>query len=346
MQLTDIPDKLPLPFAAAAGPSYIRSIPTASQIGITPGAASLTDGFPPLNFNPVASGGIPPFGQDMNGILNWVSAWAQWVSAGSPVSFDSTFATAIGGYPRGALLNSLSSVGFWSSLVDDNTTNPDTGGANWQAVAFGTTYPGNPNGFVAGNGVSANGVTQSLLWDTSNGILWICTVTGTAATAVWSGVTGSVASIAIAAANGFIGTSSGGSAPILTLGTSISGMLKGAAGALAAANAVTDFVAPSQFTGSNQLLASPGYQKFPGGLIEQWGLSAPIPSGGFGATISFPIAFPTACLNVTATFSNAAATLSGKDMGCNIASAPTTTGFVLTQQSGAASQYFWRALGY
>ena len=39
-----------VPFGASAGAGYIRTIPVASQISITPGAASLTDGFVPLNF--------------------------------------------------------------------------------------------------------------------------------------------------------------------------------------------------------------------------------------------------------------------------------------------------------
>ena len=46
-----------------------NTIPNASQIAITPGAASYNDGFPPLTRTPVAAGGVPPFGEDMNGIL-------------------------------------------------------------------------------------------------------------------------------------------------------------------------------------------------------------------------------------------------------------------------------------
>jgi hypothetical protein len=52
-------------------------------------------------------------------------------------------------------------------------------------------------------------------------------------------------------------------------------------------------LAASAFTGSNQSLASPGYQKFPGGLILQWGTIAP---SVLSAT--FPVPFPNACLLV------------------------------------------------
>ncbi len=83
MKLSDIPaNKFPIPFANAAGPSYITTIPEASQIGITAGAASLTDGFVPLNFQPVGSGGVPPRGVDFNGLLKQITQWSQWQNAG------------------------------------------------------------------------------------------------------------------------------------------------------------------------------------------------------------------------------------------------------------------------
>ena len=132
MQSNQIPGKLPIPFAANAGTAFIRPIPTASQIGITAGAASLNDGFPPLTFQPVAGGGVPPFGQDFNGILNAITKWTQWQNAGGLVTYDSTFSTQIGGYPKNALLASATSAGtMWLSTVENNTTNPDLGGAGW-----------------------------------------------------------------------------------------------------------------------------------------------------------------------------------------------------------------------
>lgn len=107
-------------------------MPEASQIGIEGGAASLTDGFPPLNFTPISAGGVPPFGEDMNGILNQTTAWNRWLSAGGPILYDATFQAAIGGYPNGAIVGSLVVQGnYWMSTVDGNTTNPDTGGAGW-----------------------------------------------------------------------------------------------------------------------------------------------------------------------------------------------------------------------
>ena len=135
-----IPTKFPIPFANSAGtPTYSRPIPQASQIGIQAGAASLTDGFPPVCFTPRASGGTPMWGADLNGLLNQVTAWLQWVNAGAPVAWDNAFSASIGGYPKGALVQSQSVTLFgywWLSTVDNNTTNPDTGGAGWTLFSF------------------------------------------------------------------------------------------------------------------------------------------------------------------------------------------------------------------
>ena len=113
MQSSQIPSKFQIPFANGAGAGYIRQIPVASQISITPGAASLTDGFPPLTFIAEGAGGIPPFGQDMNGILNEITAWIQWGNAGAPVIYDATFSAAIGGYPKGTILTSVVGGSWW-----------------------------------------------------------------------------------------------------------------------------------------------------------------------------------------------------------------------------------------
>lgn len=128
MQLTDAPAKLPIPFANAGAKT---TIPTASQIGITPGAASLTDGFPPLTRTPIASGGVPPSGQDMNGILFEATAINRWDNAGAGYVYDSTFSTAIGGYPKGARVLRTDGEGYWLSTADNNTTDPEAGGAGW-----------------------------------------------------------------------------------------------------------------------------------------------------------------------------------------------------------------------
>jgi hypothetical protein len=156
MQDSGIPAKFQLAFATNAGSGYIATIPVASQIGITAGAASFNDGFPPLNFDPDDSGGVPPRGEDFNGILFIITQWLQWLQAGGPITYDSTFQGEIGGYPKGAIVYSATSFPKqWQSTVDNNTTNPDTGGAGWSQVG---------GEFTSGTRVAFNQATAPTGW--------------------------------------------------------------------------------------------------------------------------------------------------------------------------------------
>lgn len=131
MQSTQVPAKFPVPFANSGSRN---TIPVFSQVGITPGAASLTDGFPPLTMTPPSGGGVAPFGQDFNGILFQTTQNLQWFNAGGPVKYDASFAASVGGYPRGAILANATAPGsVWICTVDNNASNPDAGGVGWSA---------------------------------------------------------------------------------------------------------------------------------------------------------------------------------------------------------------------
>ena len=58
-------------------------------------------------------------------------------------------------------------------------------------------------------------------------------------------------------------------------------------------------VALSSFTGTNQSLVDTGYQKLPGGLIIQWGITS-VPSGA-ETTVTLPMAYPIGALQIFAT---------------------------------------------
>lgn len=128
MQLTDAPVKITEAWAQGGD---FNVIPVPSQIPITPGAASFTDGFPPLTMVKPEAGGIGPSGLDMNGMGNALSQIDRWMSAGAGFPWDSAFATAIGGYPKGSRVLAASGNGYWFCTVDNNLLNPDTGGAGW-----------------------------------------------------------------------------------------------------------------------------------------------------------------------------------------------------------------------
>jgi hypothetical protein len=119
-----------------------NTVPTASQIGVVAGAASLNDGFPPLTMVLPGSNGVPPQGQDLNGILYVSTAWIAALAAGQifPV-YDATLQTAMGGYGLGAKLQQASnSLATWTSTANNNMTDPDTGGSGWlSSVALYST---------------------------------------------------------------------------------------------------------------------------------------------------------------------------------------------------------------
>lgn len=141
MQNSNRPRRIVKPFGASAGSGFIRSVPVAAQPN---GAASYEQGFPPETFQPVASGGVPPAGQDVNGILFDATGNAAWSAAGGMAQYDSAYATAIGGYPQFAVLAGTTPGTLWQSTVDGNMTNPDAGGAGWIAlVAPAGTTTGN-----------------------------------------------------------------------------------------------------------------------------------------------------------------------------------------------------------
>ena len=136
MNQADEPPFFTIPFANGAGASYIRTIPTASQTPTSTDApASLTDGFPPETF--ASAGAIPPSGKDFNGILNWITSFVRRKQAGASPVYDSTFSTAIGGYPKGAQLLSPSKTGVvWFNTTDGNTTDPDGSSASGWVKLF------------------------------------------------------------------------------------------------------------------------------------------------------------------------------------------------------------------
>lgn len=169
------PPQVVIPFGNnAVDPAYITlPIPIDSQIGVLPGAASFTDGFPPLTMSdPDTQGGVPPFGQEMNGILYTLSAFCAMLQAGQLCQFDNEAQYAWGGYKLGALLSKVDGTGFWFNVVDGNDSDPDAAGAGWigwspAGVAVGYVTAATPAGTShnyapAGFGPSTNTLDLTL----------------------------------------------------------------------------------------------------------------------------------------------------------------------------------------
>lgn len=127
------PPVIPEPFANDADPLYITTIPDTTGVA---GRASYSLGFPPLTMQPVAGGGKPPFGQDVNGILFALSSHDFYVQAGQLFLWDTNVAAAIGGYAVGTILGSTDGKTVWFNTTDANSTNPDDAGtaAGWVSL--------------------------------------------------------------------------------------------------------------------------------------------------------------------------------------------------------------------
>lgn len=153
MQLLNAPGKLTLPFANSGARN---SIPVASQILTTPGAASLTDGFPPLTRTPIVAGGVPPSGLDMNGILYELSALLNWLNSGGGFVYDAVFATDgnVNGYPKGARVLRADGLGYWLNTVDGNEIDPESVTVGQSAAAG--WVPDLTNGIAAVTMTNAN----------------------------------------------------------------------------------------------------------------------------------------------------------------------------------------------
>ena len=99
----------------------------------TTGRAGWDQGFSPINLTPVTAGGIPPFGQDMNGVLYDITSAIQYIQAGRSFPYNQDFADAIGGYGKGSLVSLDSDLSVvYKSKVDNNLTPPPS--ANWEVA--------------------------------------------------------------------------------------------------------------------------------------------------------------------------------------------------------------------
>ncbi|EIC83958.1 hypothetical protein [Serratia sp. M24T3] len=156
MKSSGIPDRLSTAFAANGEYNDIANSSTTTSL--SDGVATYDVGFPPLTRTAISSGGKPPTGLDTNGILFDITNKLQWGDAGGAIPFDSTFAAAITGYPKGAVLRSSDFKGNWLNTIDANITDPEGTAASstgWIPLAF--------TGSSAVTGLSATASTLTCL---------------------------------------------------------------------------------------------------------------------------------------------------------------------------------------
>lgn len=156
------------------------------------------------------------------------------------------------------LATTVTAAGTTTLTVASARTQQFTGTTTQTVVLPDATTLSVGHGFIITNRstgavtVNANGggLLQSLA---ANSQATITAVTIGVAAGTWDvaysapGGSGTVTAVSVVTANGFAGTSSGGTTPALTLTTSITGVLKGNGTAISAAVAGTDYFVPSGF---------------------------------------------------------------------------------------------------
>lgn len=103
-----------------------NAIPENYSSSMESNQATWDQGFGQITMIPVAAGGLPPKGQDFNGIFNQISENVIYLSKGGRFKFSADYAAAINGYPKGAILQSDDEKKEYQSLVDNNKVNFNT----------------------------------------------------------------------------------------------------------------------------------------------------------------------------------------------------------------------------
>ena len=103
-----------------------NAIPENYSSSMESNQATWDTGFGQITMIPVAAGGMPPKGQDFNGIFNQISENVVYLSKGGRFKFSADYAAAINGYPKGAILQSDDETKEYQSIIDNNKVNFNT----------------------------------------------------------------------------------------------------------------------------------------------------------------------------------------------------------------------------
>jgi hypothetical protein len=126
---------LTIPFARDAVPDMVNDIPE-TPTPSKPQLASYRQGFPSITTIPLVAGGIPPEGQDFNGILRDITEHVVHQNKGGMYKFSPEIVAA-GGYPLGAVLSANDGLSLWVSLQNNNVQDFNSGTpTQWARIAF------------------------------------------------------------------------------------------------------------------------------------------------------------------------------------------------------------------
>lgn len=277
--------------------------------------ATLNDGFPLITMTPQDAGGIAPNGQDMNGALYAISLDMVHRQKGLRIQFDPTYAAKIGGYDQGCILASNDYTRDYISLIPNNLTDPNgSGTAGRWAIYSGA-------GSIASATASIAGIVKI-----------VDSLSSTATDSALTANQGKVLSDRTQQAT-----------------TTNVGITRFAnASEVTSKSSSNVAINPSNVGQTfDSSLSENGWCRLPNGLILQWGVTAPL-NTDTSVNISFPIQFPSSCLNMTA---SPRAVNPQSYIGSTSAytSNVTRNGATLTNDSSDQREAFaitWFAIGY
>ena len=146
---------MPVPFASQGDKNTIPVTPSTGTGQSN--YASYQKGFPPITMTQLVAGGLPPQGMDFNGILYDLSSNIGFLQSGGLPTFNADFASTIGGYPLGAVLQSNDGASAFVSTIANNTTDfnssPESIGTSWLPWA-GDAAKGSSLYIAVGEGTS------------------------------------------------------------------------------------------------------------------------------------------------------------------------------------------------
>jgi len=165
--------------------------------------------------SPVASTGLPYAGGTLTFYasgtstpLDTYSDSALTTPNSNPLTLDSA------GRNSAVFLQNLPyKVVLKDSLGNEIGTADPVYASDYSTRALFSVYAGNPNGNVAGTAGSGT-IASSVIWDTVNNILYVCTTTGTASTAIWTAVNAAGTAAVIPPPQGYLTPTSG--VPVIT----------------------------------------------------------------------------------------------------------------------------------
>ena len=151
---------IPMEFAKNGVKNPIQKVRQPNQ---DPQDFTWNDGTPPITMTALADNGVPPKGQDFNGVLNAISQNTVFVQNGGRYKWTSDIVDNFGGYPKDHIVQSDDGLREYISLIDNNTVNPNAGLAQAWAI-----YSGNGSIPVASS--TTAGVTRVLNSLSSNDV--------------------------------------------------------------------------------------------------------------------------------------------------------------------------------